>query len=72
MTLPISLVPLKALAYNEAIVRIKYTYSNSAKFCGTLTKYSNEVKLNVNASTTITTQPTASVAYCKRCYTYSS
>ena len=56
---------LKALSYNEATVRIKYTYSNSAKFCGTLTKYSNEVKLNVNASTTITTQPTASVAYCK-------
>ncbi|NWO28653.1 beta strand repeat-containing protein [Capnocytophaga sp. oral taxon 903] len=56
---------LKALAYNEATVRIKYTYSNSAKFCGTLTKYSNEVKLNVNASTTITTQPATSVAYCK-------
>ena len=56
---------LKALAYNEAIVRIKYTYSNSAKFCGTLSKYSNEVKLNVNASTTITTQPATSVAYCK-------
>ncbi|WP_181831140.1 T9SS type B sorting domain-containing protein [Capnocytophaga ochracea] len=56
---------LKALAYNEATVRIKYTYSNSAKFCGALTKYSNEVKLNVNASTTITTQPATSVAYCK-------
>ena len=56
---------LKALAYNEATVRIKYTYSNSAKLCGTLTKYSNEVKLNVNASTTITTQPATSVAYCK-------
>jgi len=56
---------LKALAYNEATVRIKYTYSNSAKFCGVLTKYSNEVKLNVNASTTITTQPATSVAYCK-------